>query len=155
MNGRRCRRCIAETLDVGGKASVDAVVQAYVAGMRADDMADQAVWVAFSYRYGIQVLIFQPPRLEALEAAEARRRRNSIMKFRPYKAGVEGLQHRPPTAMILATNMHCEHFEPIIPVNSTTQRPGRFTTAGSVPEREGWCPILDMAYVSDAARQRV
>ena len=123
--------------------------------MRAEDMADQSVWGAFSYRYGIQVLISQNPRLEALEAVEARRRRNSTIKFMPYKAGVEGLQHRPRTATIPATNMHCEHFEPIIPVNSTTQRPGRFATAGSEPEREGWCPILDMTYVSDAARPRV
>jgi hypothetical protein len=132
-----------------------AVFSAYVAGVRADDMADEPVWVALSRRFGFQLLIFQAPRLEALEIAESTRRRNQQLQFRPYKAGAEGLAHRPPTAMVLASNVEHEHFEPIVPTQGATQRPGRFTAAAGRPEQEGWCPILNLTYTSDAQKRRV
>jgi hypothetical protein len=131
------------------------VLNAYTAGVRADDMADAAVMVALSRRYTFKLLIFQAPRLEALEAAEGARRRNQQLQFRPFSAGAEGLTGNPATAMVFASNVNHEHFEPIVPMRGLTQRPGRFTQAVARQEQEGWCPILNLTYTSDMQRRQV
>jgi hypothetical protein len=131
------------------------VLNAYTAGVRADDMADQAVMVALSRRYAFKLLVFQAPRLEALEVAEAARRRNQQLQFRPFSVGAEGITGNPATAMVFASNILYEHFEPIVPMRGTTQRPGRFTQASARPEGEGWCPILNLTYTSDMQRRQV
>jgi hypothetical protein len=132
-----------------------AVLNAYTAGVRADDMADQTVMVALSHRYAFKLLVFQAPRLEALEAAEGARRRNQQLQFRPFSVGAEGLTGNPATAIVFASNMNHEHFEPIVPMRGLTQRPGRFTPFLAQQQEEGWCPILNLTYTSDMQRRQV
>lgn len=135
-----------------------AVRDAYFAGVRADDMADQPVMVALSTRYRFKLAVFQPPTLDALEVAEGRLKRNQHLRFRPYSVGaadVQQMRGNPATAMVLATNVGARHFEPIVPISGATQRPGRFTHTVQRQETAGWCPVLDISYTTDQQRREV
>lgn len=126
------------------------VRDAYVEGIRNGDMADHGVIVAMVRRYGIRVLVWNVPPLEAIEALGSRSR-----SYRVHEIAPPGVGTRSPTLYVLHTYIGYEHFEPILPVEGTTPRPGRFTAVGDRPESEGYCPILALQYTSNAQRQRV
>jgi hypothetical protein len=113
-------------------------------------MADHGVMLAVARRYGIRMFVWNAPALEALESLGNRQR-----TFRYYDLSPPGLPNRPHTLYLLHTNLNCEHFEPIVPVQGTTARPCRFSQVGNQVEAEGWCPILNLRYTSNAAHNRV
>jgi hypothetical protein len=112
-------------------------------------MADHGVMVALARRYNLKIMVWMPPVLEALDAARAR----SI--FRPMVFQCEGLTGRATCRFILATNVGCKHFEPILPMEGYNHLPSRFTPRGSRPEQDGYCPILNVTYTSSGQVRRV
>jgi hypothetical protein len=126
-----------------------AATAAYVHGIRDGDMADHGVMFALARRYNIKMFVWMPPVLEALDVARAR------STFRPHVIHCEGVAARPACLFIFATNVGCEHFEPIVRMQGFNHLPSRLTAWSSRPEEEGYCPILNVTYTSRGQVRRV
>jgi hypothetical protein len=109
-----------------------AAVDEYLRGVVGGDMADSIVMSALARRYGIKIMIFMPPKTDAMDSAQGRRRRN----FRGWHIAPDGIGGRPKNLCILATHVHCQHFEPALPFTGCTYQFSRFEKL-TEQDREG------------------
>ena len=126
------------------------VVDAYLDGVLEGDMADTAVMHVLARRYGIQIVVFMPPKTDAMDSAQGRKR----TVLRGWHKAPEGIGGRPKILCVLATYLNCQHFEPVVPFSGCTHQVNRFQKI-TEEDREGYCPALGVQYTSNAQHRQV
>jgi hypothetical protein len=126
------------------------VCDEYLGGVLGGDMADTVVMSALARRYAIKMVIFMRPKTDAMDTTQAKRR----TMLRGWHIAPEGIGGRPKNLFILATHLHVQHFEPIVPFNACTHQPGRFRRM-TERDREGYCPVLGIEYTNNGQHRQV
>lgn len=115
-----------------------------------DGMADHAMIACIGRRYTLQILIWYPPKVEALDKIG-----RSTKAYRPHEIAFAASARSKPL-FLLATNVVAEHFEPILPMEGTTHVPSRFTRCDAQRlHQDGYCAVLNVPFESAAATRQV
>jgi hypothetical protein len=110
---------------------------ANLCGVVGGDIADNGVMAALARRYGIKIVIFIPPKTDAMDSAQGRRRNN----LRGWHIAPEDIGGRSKNLCTLATHVHCVHVEPGAPFSGCSYQLSRFEKV-TEQDCEGYCPAL-------------
>lgn len=129
---------------MGDDVDVEALYTHWREHQLAGGMAYNLAIMIFCRRFNIALKVWQPPHPAAWSQCN---RRN--VAFHP--GTVPFLDEDPPVgiprrkhAFIIQFHLGVEHFEPVVPAESTTLRPGRFSVAE--PREDGYDPVIRVRY---------
>ena len=112
-------------------------------------MADELAIQMYALRYNLRIYMFQPPHRAAWEVCS-----RSNVAFRAYVIGGDQQKNRNrTTCFIIQCDLGVPHFEPVLPLEGYTHRPGRFKPVETQPE--GTDPIIGQKYTTPEMTRKV
>lgn len=119
------------------------------AGVCSGAMADELAIQMYALRYNLRIYMFQPPHRAAWEVCS-----RSNVAFRAYVIGGDQQKNRNrTTCFIIQYDLGVPHFEPVLPLEGYTHRPGRFKPVETQPE--GTDPIIGQKYTTPEMTRKV
>jgi hypothetical protein len=99
-------------------------------GAIGDAMADNLVMELVTRRYRMKMQVFFPPRQEVLEWVVSGKQRLMLQTFLTHGCNMRN------TVMLLHSNLHGEHFEPVVLVEGRPHASSRFGAANAAHHNE-------------------
>jgi hypothetical protein len=110
--------------------ALNEVYQQWRQGAIGDAMADNLVMELFTRRHCMKMQVFFPPRQEVLEWVVSGKQRLMLQTFLTHGCNMRN------TVMLLHSNLHGEHFEPVVLVEGRPRASSRFAAANAARRDE-------------------